>query len=89
MEDQTEYHWRLDLDDPSSDKSGGEVAYAMDPDDIGDWDAGEFYCAVIYTQRFLPKFVYRGADYTMISADTQCDGNKFLMIFDNAKEVTE
>ncbi len=33
--------------------------------------------------------VYRGQDYTMISVDTHVDGNKFLQIFDNKKEVKE
>lgn len=32
------------------------------------------YSAVLYTQRFLPKWIYRADDYTMICIDTQCDG---------------
>lgn len=40
----------------------------------------------IYTQRHLPKWVYRGADYTMVLVDTHVDGNQFLAIFDNALE---
>jgi hypothetical protein len=45
------------------------------------------YAAEIYTQRFLPKWVYRGAEYTMVCVDTRTDGNKFLMVFDNKKEI--
>ncbi len=41
----------------------------------------------IYTQRFLPKWVYRTNDYTMICVDTNTDGNKFLSVFDNATEL--
>jgi len=47
------------------------------------------YGGSIYTQRFLPKWVYRGKDYTMVCADTHTDGNKFLMIFSNDKECKD
>lgn len=47
------------------------------------------YSGVIYTQRFLPKWVFRGAEYTMVSVDTQCDGNKLLMVFDNNLEIVD
>ena len=47
------------------------------------------YSAVLYTQRFLPRWIYRTDEHTMICADTQCDGNKYLMIFENALEVKE
>lgn len=50
-------------------------------------DGMNIYECQIYTQRFLPKWVYRADELTMICVDTQTDGNKFLMIFDNAKEV--
>jgi len=46
-----------------------------------------FYRNDIYTQRFLSKWVYRGEDYTMICVDTHTDGNKFLQIFNNKKEI--
>lgn len=49
-------------------------------------NAGE-YSAEIYTQRFLPRWVYPAETHTMVSADTHCDGNKFLMIFDNSRYV--
>ncbi len=50
---------------------------------------GEYYENQIYTQRFLPRYVYRVEKHTMICVDTRTDGNKFLQIFDNDKEVTE
>lgn len=49
----------------------------------------EIYSGPIYTQRFLPKWVYRTELFTMISVNTQTDGNRFLMIFDNSKECTD
>lgn len=48
---------------------------------------GEVYSDEIYTQRFLPKWVYRAKDYTMILVDTHTDGNRFLAIYDNKKEI--
>lgn len=47
------------------------------------------YGGLIYKQRFLKKWIYRGKDYTMIVANTQSDGNIFLYVFDNTKEVKE
>jgi hypothetical protein len=49
----------------------------------------DYYSAVIYKQRFLNKWVYRAENLTMVLADTQVDGNKFLMIFDNEKEIVD
>ena len=46
----------------------------------------DYYESEIYTQRFLPRWVYRANSYTMICVDTRTDGNKFLQIFDNLKE---
>jgi hypothetical protein len=50
-------------------------------------EIGDYYEEEIYTQRFLPIWIYRKDDYTMICVDTHTDGNKFLRIFDNKKEV--
>jgi len=47
------------------------------------------YTGTIYTQRFLPKWVYRGKDYTMIDVDNHCDVNQQYMIFENALECTD
>lgn len=41
----------------------------------------------IYTQRHLPKWVYRGAELTLVVVDTHCDGNQYLQLFRNANEV--
>jgi hypothetical protein len=49
----------------------------------------ELYSAFVYKQRFLQKWVYRTEELTLICADTRTDGNKYLMIFDNAKECTD
>jgi hypothetical protein len=54
-----------------------------------DSQEGNYYVNEIYSQRFLPKWVYRADDFTMICVDTHTDGNKFLQVFDNAKERPE
>lgn len=86
LDDSTDCWWELDLDDSGV---GGEVRFAETIKDLANEAAGNYYSYPIYTQRFLPKWVYEGEDYTMISVDTQTDGNKFLMVFDNNKKVSE
>lgn len=80
LDDAREYYWQLEGDEPGSVKFA-ELAENLNSDD------GDFYSNEIYKQRFLPKWVYRGKDYSMIVVDTHTDGNQFLQIFDNAKEV--
>jgi hypothetical protein len=74
IENATEYYWKVD---------DNKVEFA---EKLEDFAEGDGYSNEIYTQRFLPKWVYRGKDYTMIVVDTHTDGNKFLQIFDNSKE---
>lgn len=81
LDDQRTVKWSL-----AQNQDGSGKVYYWDADKPFDTE-GNWYSAYIYTQRFLPKWVYRGAEYTMISIDTKTDGNKFLAIFDNAKEV--
>ena len=77
LEDSTQYVWKLTED---------EVYFADTKEKLDDENAGDYYSNDIYTQRFLPKWVYRADDYTMVVVDTHTDGNKFLQIFDNTKE---
>ena len=81
--DHREYYWRLD-----GEEMGGEVIYHENPltDDI--LAKGHEYAASVYTQRFLPKWVYRTEEYTLICMDTHVDDNKYLGVFDNSKEMT-
>jgi hypothetical protein len=83
VDDATTYYWRL-----TGEGRGDEVQFAPTPEEVIN-EEGNYYTNEIYTQRFLPKWVYRGADYTMVVVDTHTDGNKFLQIFDNEKEVKE
>lgn len=83
IDDGTDYFWRL-----KQEKNGsGEVQFADNKENIDENDST--YSSRIYTQRFLKKWVYRGKDFTMICVDTQTDGNKFLQIFDNKKEIKD
>lgn len=83
LDDATEYFWQLQQDEDG----GGYVNFSETIEKLKDIYAGEYYQHEIYTQRFLPKWVYRGEDYTMICVDTHVDGNKFLQVFDNTKEI--
>lgn len=75
IEDTRDYVWMVNDD---------QVSFA---ETIDDFSGGNHYTDEIYTQRYLKKYVYRGEDYTMICVDTHTDGNKFLRIFDNKKEI--
>ena len=79
IDDARQYFWKVD---------NQEVCFADTEQELESQD-GNYYVNEIYTQRFLPKWVYRAAGYTMICVDTHTDGNKFLQIFDNAKERPE
>jgi len=81
LDDARSYFWFVD-------EEAGFVRFAEAKETLKD-ETGEYYENEIYTQRFLPKYVYRTDDFTMISVDTHVDGNKFLQIFDNAKECKE
>lgn len=68
---------------------GGRVAWGPKLNEATITAGAEIYSGSIYTQRFLPRWVYRGEAYTMILVDTHTDGNRRLMIFANDKEVTD
>lgn len=72
IDDATEFYWKL-LED--------SVTFS---DTL---DFSDPYVNPIFKYKHLTQWVYRGKDYTMIVVDTQTDGNKFLQIFDNAKEI--
>lgn len=80
LNDATEYFWYLD-----GEGHGNSVHFADTEQELTQ-QSGNYYVDEIYTQRFLPKWVYRAEDYTMICVDTHIDGNMFLQVFDNSKE---
>ena len=75
IDDATMYYWHLigEL----------EVHFADTPSELKNQD-GNYYVNEVYRQRFLPKWIYEGENYTMICVDTHTDGNKFLQIFSNS-----
>lgn len=86
LEDSTASHWCLLQNEDGT----GKVWFSDAPFTVEGIESGEvLYSCDIYTQRFLPKWVYRADDYTMICVDPRTDGNKFLMIFDNEKELKD
>ena len=84
MEDSREYYWFIIGEGP------GTCVYSDVPFTKESLESGnQLYSGPIYTQRFLEEWVYRAENFTMVCVDTQTDGNKFLMIFDNEKECKD
>lgn len=81
LSDCRKFFWRL------TGETSGDSVYFGDTREDALESTDTYYGYAIYTQRFLPKWVYRAEEYTLVVADTQCDGNKLLCIFDNSKEV--
>lgn len=79
LDDSRKYFWRLDGEGP------GMIHFADSEEELTE-ESGNYYIDVIYTQRHLKKWVYRGDGFTMICCDPQSDGNKFLRVFDNSKQ---
>lgn len=77
LDDRREYYWVIVND--------SEVQFGNREDIIN--DTGNYYENEIYKQRFYNKWIYRGKEFTMIMVDTHTDGNRFLAIFDNLKEI--
>jgi len=72
--------WRISGDGP------GTLQFADSEEELRS-QTGGFYQEEIYAYHHLDKWVYRGKEYTMILVDTRVDGNKFLRIFSNDKEL--
>lgn len=69
-------------------EDGEQVVFSEDIINLTDEDCiGNHYSNEIFKQRHLSKWVYRAKDYTMIVVDTHTDGNQFLQVLDNSKEV--
>ncbi len=92
MDAQLDQYWMIIHTEKTAEgePAGGRYVHSPEPFTEESVKAGNnLYGGSIYTQRFLPKWVYRAADLTMVAADTHTDGNKFLMLFDNAKECKD
>jgi hypothetical protein len=87
LRDNTDAYWLLQ----ENENGGGMVTYApeeLTPALLDRENPGRFNSDSIYMQRFLPRWVSRGKDFTMVCVDTHTDGNKFLAVFSNSKEAT-
>jgi len=79
IEDRTSCLWRVDPLERDF------VQFAETLEDLN--SDGNYFEDEIYTQRFYPKWVYRGSEFVMIIVDTHTDGNKFFAIYRTDKEV--
>ena len=62
------------------------LAYWLAHDDYGKY-GDRLYENSIYTQRHLPRWVYRGKELTIVVVDTHTDGNQYLQLFANDREI--
>lgn len=86
LQGNTDSYWFVDQEYNGQ----GKVVWSPEPLTKESVEAGDkIYSGSIYTQRFLPRWVYRAEKYTMVCVDTHTDGNKFLLIFDNTKECKD
>lgn len=93
MDDGREYYWFL-IEEPLNiegkpEAVGGELVYSLEPLTADAVRDGAIYVADVYTQRFLPKWIYRTKTHTMVAIDTHTDGNKYLILLDNARECKD
>lgn len=88
LDDSREFYWHLTGYKLYFSKEKDFYVLSSTEEGIFDDDI-EYYSNEVYTQRFLDRYVYCGEEYTMICVDTGTDGNKFLQIFDNAKEIKD
>lgn len=62
------------------------LAYWLKHDDYGKY-GDRLYENAIYTQRHLPRWIYRGKELTIAVVDTHTDGNQYLQLLANEREV--
>lgn len=98
IDDSRDQFWAINPapNPPGDDRERGDIWFSSKRETIeyvithgGEWGphGSDFYSNTVYTNRFLPKWVYRGPLLTMIVADTHTDGNKYLQLFRNENEV--
>lgn len=74
IQDHTDYYWYT---------RDGIVYYGGDADttlSVAGWHNR-------YGDEIIGGAVWKGEHFTMINVDTHTDGNKFLFVFDNAKQL--
>ena len=75
IDDCLKYFWK---------KVDDTIYYADSMEELEN-EEGNFYTAEIYTQRFYSKWIYEGAEMTMIFLNPGVDGMKYFSLFDNTK----
>jgi hypothetical protein len=86
MDDQRDAFWCV----VGGEAHGGKVYWSDQAFEDMDIALGkDLYSGPIYTQRHLPKWVYRANGYALISVDTECDLNRCLFVFDERKECKD
>lgn len=91
IDDSRDQFWAVDAQEDKwvkfSPSRDGLFYWLGDHDDEYGTYGDMLYQNQIYTQRHLPRWVYRGAELTMVVVDTRTDGNQCLQVFRNDHEV--
>jgi hypothetical protein len=87
LSDEREFFWYMDEDEDqihfSNSKDNLQLIIDNDFDyEIADADRNDYYTDEVIE-------VYRAPDYTLVVVDTHTDGNKFLAIYRNIKELKQ
>lgn len=75
LSDETAHYWFVDND---------KCYYNLEPFSEENIEDGRHSSGVVMKKGILAK-----DDYTMIAIDTLCDGNRYLGIFDNEKQLKD
>lgn len=78
IDDRRKYYWKI---------NAHEVNFYDSVKAYEEQDGNHSYTDELLYHSHYPKAIYDGKDYTAILVNTHVDGNKFLAIYDNSKQV--
>lgn len=93
IDDSTEYYWIFGdalaklLEERDDAEFFGNLVFSTSKEDILNNNESNIYSNEILHHRFYGKSIFVGEKYTGILVDTHTDGNKFLQIFENDKQL--
>jgi len=93
VDDSTECYWIFGdaleklLEKKGGDWFFGDLVFSPSKEDLLNSNESNIYSNEILHHRFYKKSIFVGEKYTGILVDTHSDGNKFLQIFENDKQI--
>lgn len=77
LDPQMEMFWKMDDD---------KVYYAESEHEL-ETESGKYYESTIVKQRFYKKWVYEGAEFTLIFTTQHVDGMSYFTLFNNKNRI--